>query len=184
MTVERPNAVLSRQRLIFLDETWATTNMTPTWGRAPKGQRCLGLAPGGHRCTTTVVCALDSHGLFAPPVLDGPINGAAFRAWVEQFLTSELRHGDIVVMDNLSSHKVAGIHKAIEDADAQVKYLPPCSPDLNPIGQVFAKLKALLRATQARTVEALWSAIGSLMDRFSPDECQRYIRHAGHCQSG
>ena len=95
--------------------------MTSTWGRAPKGQRCLGLAPGGHRRTTTVVCALDSHGLLAPLVLDGPINGRAFRAWVEQFLAPELRHGDIVVMDNLSSHKVVGIRKAIEGVGAQVK---------------------------------------------------------------
>ncbi len=175
---------MSEHRLIFLDETWATTNMTPTRGRSPKGKRCLGQAPAKRRSTTTVVCALDSCGLLAPLVLDGPVNGAAFSAWVEQFLVPELRHGDIVVMDNLSSHKVAGIQKTIEGAGAQVKYLPPYSPDLNPIEQVFAKLKAALRVTQARTVEALWSAVGSLMNRFSPDECGRYIRHAGYFQSG
>ena len=167
-----------------MNEATSTLTRAATWGRAPRGQRCLGLAPGGHRRTTTVVCALDSHGLLAPLVLDGPINGRAFRAWVEQFLAPELRHGDIVVMDNLSSHKVVGIRKAIEGVGAQVKYLPPYSPDLNPIEQVFAKLKALLRTTQARTVETLWNAVGSLMDRFSPDECERYIRHAGYCQSG
>ncbi|MBC7483009.1 MAG: IS630 family transposase [Rhizobacter sp.] len=170
---------MSRQRLIFLDETWATTNMTPAWGRSPRGKRCLGYAPAKRRCTTTVVCALDSQGLLAPLVLDGPIHGRAFAAWVEQFLVPGWRPGDIVVMDNRSSHKVAGIEKTINNAGAQVKYLPPYSPDFNPIEQVFAKLNAALRVTQARTVEALWSAIGSLVNQFSPDECERYVRHAG-----
>ena len=171
-------------RLIFLDETWASTNMTPTWGRSPKGKRCLGYAPCGHWHTTTFVCALSKNALLAPLVLDGPINGPAFVAWVEQFLVPELRAGDIVVMDNLSSHKVAGVKPAIEGAGATVRYLPPYSPDFNPIEQVFAKLKTLLRTTQARTLETLWSAIGSLLDRFAPDECERYIRHCGYCQSG
>ena len=111
-------------------------------------------------------------------------DGAVFRAYVEKFLTSGLGHGDIVVMDNLSPHKVANIHKAIEGAGAEVKYLPPCNLDFNPIEQVFAKLKALLRATRAYCVEALWSAIESLMDRFSQDGRERCIRHAGYCQSG
>ena len=117
-------------------------------------------------------------------VLDGPLNGAAFRAWVEQFLVPELRPSDIVVMDNLSAHKVAGIQAAIERAGAAVKYLPPYSPDFNPIEQVFAKLKAMLRKTQARTVDALWSAIGELLDRFDGAECERYIHHCGYCGSG
>lgn len=177
-------ATPSSQRLIFLDETWATTNMTPIWGRSPKGERCLGYTPGGHWHTTTFVCALSSEGLLAPLVLDGPINGDAFVAWVEQFLVPQLREGDIVVMDNLSSHKVAGVKPAIEGAGAALRYLPPYSPDLNPIEQVFAKLKSLLRTTQARTLETLWSAIGSLLDRFTPDECGRYIRHCGYYQSG
>lgn len=177
-------ATPSSQRLIFLDETWATTNMTPTWGRSPKGERCLGHTPGGHWHTTTFVCALSSEGLLAPLVLDGPINGDAFLAWVEQFLVPHLRAGDIVVMDNLSSHKVAGVKPAIEDAGATLRYLPPYSPDLNPIEQVFAKLKSLLRSTQARTLETLWDAIGSLLERFSPEECGRYIRHCGYYQSG
>ena len=172
------------ERLIFLDETWATTNMTPTWGRSAKGQRCLGYAPCGHWHTTTFVCALSKDGLLAPLVLDGPINGPAFVAWVEQFLAPELQPGDIVVMDNLSSHKVAGVKPAIEAAGAVLRYLPPYSPDFNPIEQVFAKLKTLLRTTQARALETLWSAIGSLLDRFAPDECARYIRHCGYCQSG
>jgi transposase len=129
--------------------------MTPPRGRSLKGKRCPGRAPAGHRRTTTVVCAMERQGLLARLVLDGPINGVAFQAWVEQFLVPELRHGDIVVMDKLSSHKVVGIPKAIESAGAQVKYLPRYSPELNPIEQVFAKLKAVLRVTQARTVQAL-----------------------------
>jgi hypothetical protein len=124
---------LRAARLIFLDETWATTSMTPARGRSPRGQRCRGFAPAGHWRTTTFVCALSTQGLRAPLVLDGPINGPAFRAWVEQFLVPELRPSDIVVMDNLSAHKVAGVRVAIEQAGAQVKYLPPYSPDYNPI---------------------------------------------------
>ena len=169
---------------MFVDETWATTAMTPTRGRSRKGERCPGSAPCGHWKTTTFVCALRSAGLIAPLVLDGPINGAAFRAWVEQFLAPELKAGDIVVMDNLGSHKVAGVQAAIESRGASVAYLPPYSPDLNPIEQVFSKLKTLLRKTGTRTVEALWNAIGSLLEHFAPDECAHYIRHAGYSQSG
>ena len=158
--------------------------MTPTRGRAPKGQRCVGHAPCGHWRTTTLVCALSKQGLLAPLVLNGPINGEAFGAWVQQFLAPELRTGDIVVMDNLSSHKVAGVREAIEGAGATLRYLPPYSPDYNPIEKVFSKLKTLLRKAQARTVEALWSAIGALLDQFSSGECENYIRHCGYCQSG
>ena len=175
---------MAAERLIFLDETWATTSMTPTWGRSPRGQRCVGYAPQGHWHTTTFVCALSAQGLLAPLVLDGPINGAAFVAWIEQFLAPELRPGDTVVMDNLGSHKVAGVKAAIEGAGATLRYLPPYSPDLNPIEQSFAKLKGLLRKTQARTLEALWSAVGALLDLFGASECERYIRHCGYCQSG
>lgn len=157
--------------------------MTPTRGRSLKGTRCLGQAPCGHWKTSTFVCALRSAGLVAPLVLDGPINGQAFRAWVQQMLVPELQCGDIVVMDNLSSHKVEGVQKAIESAGAQLRYLPPYSPDLNPIEQVFSKLKTLLRKTAARTVEGLWSAIGTLLDNFAPEECARYIAHAGYSQS-
>ncbi len=157
--------------------------MTPRRGRAPKGQRCLGSAPAGHWRTTTLVCALSSQGLRAPLVLDGALNGAAFVAWTEQLLVPELRAGDIVVMDNLSSHKVAGVKTAIERAGATLKYLPPYSPDYNPIEQVFSKLKTMLRKAQARTVQTLWSSIGTLLDRFEPAECERYIRHSGYCQS-
>jgi transposase len=181
-TTEQPG--LSAGRLIFLDETWATTCMAPRRGRSPRGQRCRGFAPAGHWRTTTFVCALSTRGLHAPLVLDGPLNGAAFRAWVEQFLVPELRPSDLVVMDNLACHKVAGVQAAIEQAGATVKYLPPYSPDYNPIEQVFAKLKAMLRKAQARTVDALWNAIGFLLDRFAPDECERYICHCGYCGSG
>jgi transposase len=119
----------------------------------------------------------------APLVFDGPINGQIFRAWVEQSLAPVLRPGDIVIMDNLGSHKVVGIQEAIAATGAQLRYLPPYSPDYNPIEQVFAKLKTLLRKTAARTVQALWDAFGNLLDQFTPDECGRYIRHAGYGQS-
>lgn len=176
--------MLAAGRLIFLDETSAATDMAPRRGRSIKGQRCVGHAPCGHWRTTTLVCALSTQGLLGPLVLDGPMNGAAFRAWVEQFLAPELRAGDIVVMDNLSSHKVSGVREAIEAAGATPRYLPPCSPDYNPIEQVFAKLKTLLRKAQARTVEALWSVMGSLLGQFSSGECENYIRHCGYCTSG
>lgn len=119
----------------------------------------------------------------APLVFDGPINGSVFRAWIEQMLVPELRPGDIVVLDNLGSHKVAGIAQAIAATGAQLRYLPPYSPDCNPIEQVFAKLKTLLRKTAARTVDALWTAIGMLLEQFPATECERYIRHAGYGQS-
>ena len=117
-------------------------------------------------------------------MLDGPINGETFVAWVEQMLAPELRPGDIVIMDNLGSHKVCGVRQAIESAGAAVRYLPPYSPDMNPIEQVFAKLKGLLRRTAARTVESLWQAIGTLLESFSPAECDNYIRHCVYGSSG
>lgn len=157
--------------------------MTPRYGRAVRGQRCRGAAPHGHWQTSTFVCALRNDALAAPLVLDGAIDGASFRAWVEQMLAPELRPGDIVVMDNLGSHKVAGVRAAIEAAGAQLRYLPPYSPDLNPIEQVFAKLKARLRRAEQRNREALWNMVGALLDTFSTDECDRYIRHCGYGQS-
>lgn len=175
---------LEVERLVFLDETWASTNMTPTRGRSPVGTRCLGQAPNGHWKTTTVVCALRCEGLLAPWVIDGPINGQAFRTWVEEVLVPVLQPGDIVVLDNLGSHKVTGIEEAMAAAGAQLRYLPPYSPDFNPIEQVFAKLKTGLRAAAKRSIKELWSIIGELMDHFAPDECERYIRHAGYGQSG
>lgn len=175
---------LPASALVFLDETWANNNMTPKRGRSPKGQRCVGYAALSHRQTTTLVCALRESGLIAPCVLDGPINGQAFVAWIEQMLVAELKEGDIVIMDNLPSHKVAGVRQAIERAGATVCYLPPYSPDLNPIEQVFSKLKTLLRSVAARTREALWLGIGQLLDVFTPAECANYIRHCCYGSSG
>lgn len=170
--------------LVFVDETWATTSMTPTRGRSARGSRCIGHAPHGHWKTTSFVCGLRQAGLAAPLVLDGPINGTAFVAWTRQFLVPELRAGDIVVMDNLGSHKVTGVREAIEAAGASLRYLPPYSPDMNPIEQVFSKLKALLQQAQQRTVQDLWDRIGLLLDAFSPEECRNYIRNSGYCNSG
>jgi transposase len=169
--------------LVFIDETWATTNMTRSHGRCRRGQRLLAAVPHGHWKTSTFLAALRHDGITAPLVLDGAINGDAFRAYVEQFLAPTLAPGDIVVMDNLSSHKVDGVRQAIERAGASLLYLPPYSPDLNPIEQLFAKLKALLRATAARTVDDLWNAIGQLLDDFSATECANYLANCGYVQS-
>jgi len=171
---------LEPSRLVFIDETWVTTNMTPRYGRAVKGQRLIGYAPHGHRQTTTFLAALCHDRLAAPAVFNGPINGETFLAWVLQFLVPLLRPGDIVLMDNLSSHKVAGVREAIEAAGAVLRYLPPYSPDFNPIEQVFAKLKTLLRKAAARTIETLWNAIGHLLAAFSPAECANYFTDAGY----
>lgn len=168
------------ERLVFIDETWTSTNMTPRYGRGPKGQRVDGLAPHGHWKTTTFIAALRHDRIDAPCVFNGPINGDCFRAWTERALAPTLQAGDIVILDNLSSHKVAGVKAAIEAQGATVLYLPPYSPDLNPIEQVFAKLKHFLRKAEARTVEALHDAIGKLIDLFSPNECLNYMRSAGY----
>ena len=174
---QRPN--LDPKHLIFLDETWATTNMTPSRGRSPRGKPLVCAAPHGHWQTTTFLCGLRSTGLVAPLVLDGPINGAAFLAYIQQLLVPTLSAGDIVVLDNLSSHKVSGVREAVEAAGATLLYLPPYSPDLNPIELAFSKLKRLLREAAERTKEELWMRIGQLLDRFTPEECQNYIRHCG-----
>ena len=154
--------------------------MAPRYGRGPKGERVEGIAPHGHWKTTTFLAALRHDRITAPCVFDGPINGAAFKAWVEQELAPTLKKDDIVILDNLSSHKVAGVRDAIEAQGAKLEYLPPYSPDLNPIEQVFAKLKHFLRKTGARTVEALHDAIAETLDRFHPDECRNYIRNSGY----
>jgi transposase len=192
---DRPDIVLARSdwasgqpalpvpHLFFVDETGASTKMTPLRGRAPIGTRCVGRAPYGHWCTTTLVGALGCGGVAAPMVWDGPINGAAFLAWVRTMLVPQLQPGDIVILDNLAAHKVTGVRQAIEAAGAQVRYLPPYSPDLNPIEQVFAKLKTALRKAAARTFKALCAAIGAALEQFSADECERYIRHCGYGQS-
>lgn len=171
---------MSAERLVFIDETWATTNMARRHGRAQRGQRVVAAVPHGHWKTTTFLAALRHDGLAAPCVFDGAINGARFLAYVEQALAPTLRAGDLVVLDNLKAHKVKGVREAIEARGARLRYLPPYSPDFNPIELAFAKLKALLRTAARRTVDALWHAIGRALDAFSPAECARYLAHAGY----
>ena len=167
-------------RFVFLDETGATTNMVRRYGWGPRGERLIDAAPWGHWKTTTVVAGLRASGLVAPFVIDGAMNGPAFRAYVARVLVPELRVDDVVVMDNLPAHKVAGIRDMIRAAGASVLYLPPYSPDLNPIEQVFAKLKALLRKTGARTKDTLWTTIGRAVDTFGPKECRNYLTNSGY----
>jgi transposase len=154
--------------------------MARTHARAPRGQRAIGAVPHGHWQTSTFLAALRCDRLTAPCVIDGPINGLTFQAYVEQILVPTLAPGDIVIMDNLGSHKGQAIRDAIERAGATLLYLPPYSPDFNPIEQVFAKLKAMLRKAASRSLEALWHTVGSLLSRFSDTECARYFRHAGY----
>lgn len=154
--------------------------MVRRYGRAPRGQRVPGEAPYGHWKTTTFVAGLTSDGFIAPLVIDGPMNKVMFTAYVEQMLAPQLRAGDIVVLDNLSSHKNPEARQAIEAAGARLMFLPPYSPDLNPIEMAFAKLKNALRSAAERSRDALWHRIGQLIDTFEPDECQNYIRHAGY----
>jgi transposase len=171
---------LNPRRLVFLDETWAKTNMVRLRGRAPCGRRLIEAVPHGHWKTTTLLMGLRAAGPVAPLVVDGAINGDIFRAWVEQHLSRELRSGDLVILDNLSAHKVVGVQNAITRVGAQVCYLPPYSPDFNPIENAFSKLKSLLRTAARRTQQGLWDTIGLLLDAFPADECLRYIRHAGY----
>lgn len=171
---------LDPDHLVFIDETWAKTNMTRPRGRSQRGTRLVAKIPHGHWKTTTFLAALRNRGLTAPLVIDGAINGELFLAYVEQQLVPTLQPGDIVVMDNLSSHKKAGVREAIESVGATVLYLPPYSPDFNPIEQVFSKFKWLLRSACERTVNALWNTCGKLLDEFSPDECRNYFRHCGY----
>jgi transposase len=171
---------LDPARLIFIDETSASTKMARLYGRSPKGERCLAAIPHGHWKTTTFTAGLRIGGLTAPFVLDGPMDGDAFRAYVEHVLVADLTPGDVVVMDNLPAHKVHGVRQAIEAAGAILMYLPAYSPDFNPIEMVFSKFKALLRAAAARTIPDLWAAIRIALDAFTPSECQNYFVAAGY----
>lgn len=171
---------LDPRRLVFIDETWAKTNMTPIRGWAPRGSKLVARAPFGKWRTLTFLAALRHNRIDAPCVLDGPINGQLFTAYVEQFLVPTLSPGDIVIMDNLGSHKGQPVRKAIRAAGAKLLFLPPYSPDLNPIEQVFAKLKLLLRKAAERTVETTWQRIGQLLDAFPPQECAKYLRNSGY----
>lgn len=176
-------ADLKPERLVFLDETWTKTNMTRRCGRAPRGQRLIAAAPHGHWKTSTFLAGLRHDRIVAPLVLDGAINGRSFRAYVEQSLAPTLASGDIVIADNLASHKVAGIRRAIEARGASLRFLPAYSPDLNPIEQVFAKLKQLLRSAEPRDRETLWQTIGSSLGKFTAEECRNYLADAGYAQS-
>ena len=167
-------------RLVFIDETWAKTNMTRTHGRCARGKRLIAKVPHGHWRTLTFLAALRCDRIEAPCVIDGPINGRSFLAYVEQFLAPTLKPGDIVIMDNLGSHKGPAVRLAIRAAGAKLFFLPPYSPDLNPIEQVFAKLKTLLRKADERSIEATWRRIGILLGRFTPAECANYLRNAGY----
>jgi transposase len=171
---------LDLERLIFIDETGATTKMARLFGRAPRGERCRTALPYGHWKTTTFTAGLRLGGLAAPMILDGPMDGDAFRAYVTQVLVPELELGDIVIMDNLPAHKVSGIREAIEAAGARLFYLPPYSPDFNPIEMAFAKLKAFLRAAAARTIPDLWDTLKNALDAFTPSECRNYFAAAGY----
>jgi len=171
---------LDPARLVFIDETWTKTSMARLRGRAPSGVRLVASAPRGHWKTTTFVAALRADGLTAPLVVDGAINGEMFEAYVRQFVVPTLQPGDVVVMDNLASHKRAGVREAIEAAGCRLLFPPPYSPDFNPIEQAFAKLKALLRKGGERTFEGLWRLLGRLVGEFSPRECRNFLRHSGY----
>jgi transposase len=165
---------------VFIDETWIKTNMAPLRGWGPRGQRLRGFAPHGHWRTLTFLGALRYDRLTAPCVFDGPINGQCFHAYVEQLLVPVLEPGDIVIMDNLGSHKASAIGSSIKGAGARLWFLPPYSPDLNPIEQAFAKIKHWMRQAQNRTIEETWRHIGRLVSTIEPTECANYLTNAGY----
>jgi transposase len=177
---KRHQGKLDPERLVFIDETWAKTNMTRTHGRCLRGKRLVAKAPYGRWRTLTFIAALRHHRVTAPGVFDGPINGRSFLAYVEQVLVPVLKPGDILIMDNLGSHKGRAVRNAIRSAGARLFFLPPYSPDLNPIEQVFAKLKTLLRKADARTIDATSQAIGALLECFTVEECENYFSNAGY----
>ena len=171
---------LDPDALVFIDETAATTAMARRYGRAPRGERCRMSVPQGHWKTTTVTAGLRASGITAPWLLDGAMNGQAFRTCVADVLSPTLRPGDTVVLDNLPAHKVSGVRERIEAAGARLLYLPAYSPDFNPIDLAFAKLKALLRSAAARTIPDLWEAIRRSLACFRPTECRAYLAAAGY----
>jgi transposase len=168
------------ERLVFIDETWTKTNMAPLRGWAPRGQRLIAKVPYGHWNTTTFLAALRHDRIAAPWLLEGPIDGESFRTYVARVLVPTLRPGDIVIMDNLGSHKGQIVRQLIRAAGAKLLFLPKYSPDLNPIEQLFAKLKHLLRKAAARTLQAICAAIGKLLEAFTPEECANYLRNSGY----
>lgn len=168
---------------MFIDETWVKTNMAPLRGWSQRGQRLPAKAPYGHWKTMTFLAALRVDRIDAPCVFDGPINAERFLAYVEQILLPTLRPGDIVILDNLNSHKGKAVRQAIRTNGSHMLFLPPYSPDLNPIEQVFAKLKHFMRKAAERTKEATWRRVGTLLDSFSPDECRAYFNNAGYAST-
>jgi len=166
--------------LVFIDETWTKTNMAPLRGWAPRGKRLVAKVPHRRWKTTTFVAALRLDRIEAPWLLEGPIDGENFRTYVERVLVPTLREGDIVIMDNLGSHKGKVVRDLIRAAGAKLFFLPKYSPDLNPIEQVFAKLKHMLRKVAARTIEAICAAIGEILGAFTPEECANYLRNSGY----
>jgi len=177
---KRDQKQIDPERLVFIDEMGAATDMVRRYGWGPRGERLIGYAPHGHWKTTTFVAALRHDCIVAPMTIDCPMNGAIFQAYVEQFLTRELSPGDVVVMDNLSSHKSDAVREAIEKAGAELLFLPPYSPDLNPIEQVFAKIKHWLRRAAKRTIDTLHDEIGRLLDTFPSDECANFVANSGY----
>jgi transposase len=171
---------LDPDKIVFVDETGTNTAMTRLRGRCKCSLRLIGRAPHGHWKTTTFVAGLRNNAITAPYVIDCPMNGEIFLAWLEQALIPTLAKGDIVVMDNLPAHKIASVRQLIEAAGVILLYLPPYSPDLNPIEMAFAKIKALLRKAAERTIDRLWDKIGEILAAFSPQECANYFRHAGY----
>jgi transposase len=176
-------AKLDPRRLVFIDETWAKTNMTRTHGWMERGLALIAKVPHSHWKTTTFLAALRWDQITAPCVFDGPINGESFLAYVEQILAPTLSPDDIVIMDNLGSHKSAAVRNAIRATGTRLIFLPKYSPDLNPIEQVFSKLKRMLRMAEERTIDALWRRIGTLLDDFPPHECAAYFEGAGYASA-
>ena len=172
--------LIDPRRLVFIDETWTKTNMTRLRGWAPRGQRLVDKVPQGKWKTATFLAALRNDRIDAPCLFDGPINGERFHAYVEQFLVPTLKPGDVVILDNLGSHKGKAVRKAIRDVGARLVFLPKYSPDLNPIEQVFAKFKTLLRKAEARSYEAISDACGKILAQYPPAECAAYLKNAGY----
>jgi transposase len=173
-------ARIDRTRLLFIDETWLKTNMAPLRGWGPSGERLIAHVPHGHWKTMTFLAALRHDRIEAPFVLDGPVNGEVFLAYIEKVLVPILRPGDIVIIDNLGSHKGKAVRQAIRAAGARLIFLPAYSPDLNPIEQVFAKLKHLMRKQACRTIETAWRSAGELLSHFTPQECANYFTNSGY----
>jgi transposase len=180
---KKHQASVDPRRLVFIDETWTKTNMAPIRGWAPRGQRLNAKVPHGHWQTMTFIAALRYDRIDAPCMFDGPINAQSFQAYVNQVLVPTLKPRDVVILDNLGSHKGEAVRAAIRAVGARLIFLPPYSPDLNPIEQVFAKLKHLMRRATERTVEATWKRSGELLNRFLPDECGRYLQNSGYASN-